>query len=765
MSGPHGAPRPVRAALASAALYGLVGIGACSAAGTGNTPGAHAAPAYHLPQPAHVVEGAPTPDSLAGLVVARFATGTQAGFDSVYPDPLGRAEVEYALRRNATRGPGPHRVLWKDGRHAVLLITGTMRPGRGAGLETGGNVTNLVRRFSGLYEAADSGGVWRLTRQIPFDTANFIRAQTLHVALAPGTGSTIVDTLAIDIGSPFGLAMRLNNAAQLATVQLDGNPAEHLFGGGVLWVKAPPRKNLRLVLRYAIANEHRATASGSATAAHAANTAQADTARAYGALNNTDVWHPFFGYDSGHDLAQLSVTATIPATYQLTTTVPQTERVANGVRTVHGESMHPEFLLALIYDRDWRPVTTQIGALRFQTFLTPSFHFSHDTLAALAARVYHVLVPRFGIPLLPSHYLAVVEDRALGNGGFTVRMNNAVISAGNATSLDETALGPSFVFAHETSHGWTMNATGLAANFLTEGWASYSESLLLGDVYGPAMERAFWERMRTSYVTGRDRNGYFGGFEGKQSILGNPDNGRIHYYKGSWILHSLNEMLGDSVFDRGMRAYIAHSGHGPDGYQEFIADMSHAAGRDLAPFIMPWLSETYIPDVTARVAGHALIVMQTQPTVPFDLPLDVELATPSGAVRRQVHLTTRADTVNLGALGPVTQVRVDPDHHFLLRRHWGDTVRFTLRTPAAKTVALFGNFLIKPVPATRHGDVWTVEMPLTEGRYLWLWVVDGKRPSDEEALAAVKAGHGDETAIAGMRTVKPILRLPDADAR
>ncbi|MGH6740614.1 MAG: hypothetical protein ACREDY_16585, partial [Bradyrhizobium sp.] len=107
---------------------------------------------------------------------------------------------------------------------------------------------------------------------------------------------------------------------------------------------------------------------------------------------------------------------------------------------------------------------------------------------------------------------------------------------------------------------------------------------------------------------------------------------------------------------------------------------------------------------------------------------------------------------------------VDPDHHFLLKRHWGEQVRFTLHAPQAKTVELAGNFVAKPIPATRDGDLWTVTMPMTEGRYIWLWRVDGKNPSDEAAIAAAKAPASPET-LAGVRIVRAVQRLDDANAR
>ena len=731
-----------------------------------STPATRFATTVEMPAP--VEAGAPSPDSLVHLVLARFATGTAAAFDSVYPDPLGRVVVAGAAQRKQLRTPGIGRVLWSDASRAVLLITGTVHDGHATGIETGSDETNRVRRLSGLYEARRSGAAWMLVRQLPFDTLNDIRAQVLHVDIEPGRVSRIVDTLTIDAGSPYGFATRLNNATQLHLVRLDGTAVPYALGGGVLWIDTRARKPGRsqLVLAYSIAAQHDAKA----TTGDSANVKPAtspDTLPAYGAMNNTDAWHPFFNYDSGNDFSQLTVTATIPAQYRLTTSVPQTESVKNGIRTVHGTSIHPQFLLALLYDRAWTPVTQQVndGEFTLETFFAPSFPFSPDTIAKTAGFVYHVLVPRFGEPQAPSRYLAVVEDRQLGHSGWQVRMNNAVISGDSATMLDEPALGPSFAFAHEVAHGWTMNSSGLAANFLQEGWATFCESLVLGATYGPDMERAFWERMRTSYVTGLDRAGFLGGFEGKQSILDNPDNGRIHYSKGSWILHELDYVLGDSTFDRGMRAFISTNGEGPHGYPEFIADMSTAAGRDLTSFIMPWLAGKYIPDVEARVEGSSLIVTQAQPDVTFDLPLDVAIVSGSDTTRKAVHLVSRADTVPLDQPGGVTRVLVDPDHHFLLRRHWGQVERFVLHAPNAKTVELAGNFTAKPIAATRSGDDWTVEVSMPEGRYLYLWRVDGKSPSDRDAIAAVKNASGDSTAIAGVRTVRPLVHLDDRDAR
>jgi hypothetical protein len=180
---------------------------------------------------------------------------------------------------------------------------------------------------------------------------------------------------------------------------------------------------------------------------------------------------------------------------------------------------------------------------------------------------------------------------------------------------------------------------------------------------------------------------------------------------------------------------------------------------------MPWLTETHIPDVDARVEDGRLIVTQIQSGALYDLPLDVDLVTAGGTVRRAVHLVARADTLDVRDAGAVSEVRVDPDHYFLTRRHWGEVARFALRAPQAKAVELTGNFEASPITATRDGDLWTASTPLSEGRYIWIWRVDGKTPSDEDAIAAVASGSTADTIRAGVRTVRPTQRLEPTHAQ
>jgi len=681
---------------------------------------------------ARVTTGAATPEALATAVMQTFATGSPAAFAAIYPDSAGRA----FMRSRAPKRSDLARVVWRGPQRAVLLLAGTTAAAGGA------SQTNNARHFSGFYEAVATAGEWRVTRKLPFDSANHIRAQALSVDLIPGERIDVVDTLTIGVGVRHGFGFRINNDVKFSSVTLNGSPAEYQFGGGVVWIAAAPATEARLVLTYSLTAPRRTGADSAA-------------APDYGAFHNTDMWHPAFDYMSANHLARLSAVVRVPAAYRLTTTVPQTETVRDGVRTVHGVSPHNEFLLALIFDRDWQPQLTDFGTFRFESFTTPSFRHSHDTLAARVKHLHDLLTPRFGEPKHPARYLAAVEDRAIGaRGGFSVAMNSAAISAGGGAGLGSER---AQIFAHEVGHAWTMNATGHASNFLREGWARYVESLVLRDLHGPAAEAAYWEAQRNAYMVGNDRGGWAGGFEGRQSILGDFDNGRIHYTKGSWILHTANWVMGDSVFDLGMRYYIDGMGRGPGGHEALIAAWSRAAGHSMESFVMPWLSSRYIPDIEARVEGDRLIVTQEQRGENFDLPrLEVELTTASATLVRSVHLRQRADTIVIGDVGAVRAIRVDPNRRFLMHRKWGEVVRFVLPAsslPGADSVQLAASFLRQGVtlPATKSGDSWVVEVPLSEGQYVHAWTAAGRagQPSADA-----------DPPLSGTRIVRPVQRVP-----
>jgi hypothetical protein len=645
---------------------------------------------------------AKSPQELADAVLKAFASGSAEDFSRLVPDPIAQAVVERAIKDKAVRRGNIARVISQNSGHAVLLLTGT------AVYRSSGEETTRSREFSGIYEAQQTGGVWKITRHIPIDDENHITSHIVQATITPGQQVTVKDDIGLAVGSSHGFAVRLNDRANLTQVSLNGRPVKYEFGGGVLWVDTNPQAHAQLSLAYSVpANQRNSGAAASQPAAENP-TPSANVSPVHGEFLNTDVWMPLFDFDSANGTAPISITAAIPADYFLTTSIPQTDTVSDGIRTVKGQTDEPEFTLSLIFDREWHPTSVKIGDIQFGTFLTSNFHWTPEKLEGLLRDEYQMLDPRFGPP--QSHYLAVAEDREIGESGFRFRTNDLVVAGqgGGKTLLvakDQAASAPAAPFPHEVAHGWTMQASGPAANTLREGWATFCEWSFLVHEYGPEIEHGVWETGWNDYILGQHN--------GVRSILGNPGNGSIHYAKGAMILHMLE--------------YIMTPRDKPAGYEQFIAALSHAAGHDMTSFIMPWLAGKYIPDIEARVDGSQVIVTQTQPDTVFNLPLKLALTTSSGkTVTRTIQLANRSDTLNIADIGPVTSVRVDPDHELLVQRHFGENIHFELRAPDAKSVALTGNFSVKPVPATHTGDVWTLDLPFFEGRYSWAWQIDGK---------------------------------------
>jgi 1,4-alpha-glucan branching enzyme len=80
------------------------------------------------------------------------------------------------------------------------------------------------------------------------------------------------------------------------------------------------------------------------------------------------------------------------------------------------------------------------------------------------------------------------------------------------------------------------------------------------------------------------------------------------------------------------------------------------------------------------------------------------------------------------------------------------TVQFILAAPRAGRVALVGDFNDWDTEATQlqrsTGDLWTVTIPLTAGRYTYTFVVDGKRwVADPSAVPAPADDFGRPSSV------------------
>ncbi len=504
---------------------------------------------------------AASPEALADAFLHVFATGARSGGEWQLLPVDARAWIEEASKDSSgTLVPGLGRVVHREGDRATLVLSGILDSADGTAVET---VQTLD--LSGFYDAERTSGGWHVGGAHPLDAHNSIAAQDLDVRIRPGRGLDVEDTLTVEVGDPAGFAVRLNHAVELETVRLDGQPAEHAFGGGLLWVAAQPGEH-RLELGYIVDVARDSTADPNS----------GRFAADYGHVRNQYFWHPFFDFQSEAQNADFTIRVRAPEEFLVATDLSQTETVENGTRTVVAQGREPTFALSLFYDRAWKPTRREVQGYRLERFATPGTPPSADSLAAAFRRSYSVLAERFGAP--SGGYLAVVQSRAREGRGWMFRSNDAIaVPAGGGGRISSDGARPRATFGHEVAHGWTR-PTGPAANFLREGWATFAESILLEDEYGPEVVGRFWENERVMYFAGPD---------GRMSILVDPGNRGVAYSKGSWILRMLRDFVGPDGFRRGFARYMEIPAGEPAGHEEFSAAMSEASGKDVAPSSAP----------------------------------------------------------------------------------------------------------------------------------------------------------------------------------
>ena len=171
--------------------------------------------------------------------------------------------------------------------------------------------------------------------------------------------------------------------------------------------------------------------------------------------------------------------------------------------------------------------------------------------------------------------------------------------------------------AHETAHQWFGDAVTEADwhhVWLSEGFATYGAALWAEHVGGDSALRRTMASARTtiigSSVTDRPM---------LDSTITDPRRGLLNsnsYQKGSWVLHTLRGLIGDSAFFQGLRRYYREFEHRAALSSDFARIMSAESGQELGWYFRQALTQPGYPILEATAAldgGHLVItVRQTQ---------------------------------------------------------------------------------------------------------------------------------------------------------
>jgi aminopeptidase N len=225
--------------------------------------------------------------------------------------------------------------------------------------------------------------------------------------------------------------------------------------------------------------------------------------------------------------------------------------------------------------------------------------------------------------------------------------------------------------AHETAHQWFGDAVterDWHHLWLSEGFATYFAALWLRHAEG---DSAFQAEMR------REAEAVFRSRATERPVLDMAATDLMgllnsnNYPKGSWVLHSLRGLVGDSAFRAGIRSWFQTWRDSSALSSDFMETMSAAAGRDLRWYFLQALTQPGYPqlDITWHHAHRRLMfrIRQVQPDAwgLYRLPglvFDID------GRRVPVTLESRDTTVTLdGWKSTPRTIAVDPDGWWLLQ--------------------------------------------------------------------------------------------------
>lgn len=522
-----------------------------------------------------------------------------------------------------------------DGGQAVVLLSAAqIQP-------NGGDQTWTSSMWSGLYEVRRKDGGWVLGKRLPYSLSH-LDAHDLEVAIDPRVGILVKDRLSIRADGTAGFPAMLNKDARIGKLTVDGADSEYEFQNGLLWIPLSKGSH-SLSVEYSLKVE-RPEGGGNSSAF-------GDEA---GHMRGQYYWHPILAFGEETGLARFHVRATIPEPYQLALDVAQRDAAADGMRTAEGDSPANTTALSLAYDKAWVPRDLGTSSVKLRLFATKDFTPSEGEIADTVSRMADILVRRFGKPA--QDQIKIVQLRKRGGDGWFFLSNQSIFAGANGQNPVRPKAYPlSANVGHEVSHLWTR-PTGWARFLLLEGWATFAESLLLKEQFGPDTERQFW-RDTARKVTSND-------WAMGLSIRDDVGNNGLSYWKGAWILRMVEGLVGEKDFDRAIQRF-SQSPSEKENYEGFLLGFG-AKGPTVERFLKPWVTEAGLPDLAVRRAGGKAVVSQK---THYWLPnLSVRLIHRDGTMRYATLNLEHGDSVLDLRNEAVAMVELDPSESYLLGR-------------------------------------------------------------------------------------------------
>jgi len=290
------------------------------------------------------------------------------------------------------------------------------------------------------------------------------------------------------------------------------------------------------------------------------------------------------------------------------------------------------------------------------------------------AEMMHWMQKRLGVPFPYPKYFQFACD---GIGG---AMENISLVSWDGKFVADPLMHAEFgwlidlVNLHEMAHSYfgdMVVCRDFSETWLKESWATYMESVWLGDVQG---------QDALDFQVHEERVAYFEEADGRyvrpivtRTFDSSWDMFDRHLYPGGAVrLHMLRQRLGDADFWSGVTAYLQRHAGGLAETGDFRRAMEEASGQTLTRFFDQWLRSPGYPKLKAGMTWSGerseltLTIEQTQVNKDtgvglFDLPMTVALETADGWVRRRLDIKDGRHVLVLALDARPRQIVLDPD--------------------------------------------------------------------------------------------------------
>jgi len=225
-----------------------------------------------------------------------------------------------------------------------------------------------------------------------------------------------------------------------------------------------------------------------------------------------------------------------------------------------------------------------------------------------------------------------------------------------------------YFMAHEIAHQWWGQAvTGASYHdrWLSEGLAQYAAVRYLKSKYGekalPSILKKYveWTEKMSTYgpISLGPRLSLFD-FRAFQAIV---------YGKSCVALFLLSDLIGEAVFDRGLKAFQEAHAFKSAQTRSFIKAMEQASGRDLGAFFRGWFDSYVLPkvfvttDLVKDGDGFDLNIKVHQPENPFVFPLAVSWKEKDLLIKKTLDVDAQTKTFTFRVGSKPSKFKVNPD--------------------------------------------------------------------------------------------------------